>query len=284
MTQPTFTRASIAYKQDGTRVASGVPRFESTGLTIEEGTTNCMASADALSLGDARVVTVTNGQSYTVSTYGASGSITLSGAGTGTVTPGNPKTITAGSTSLTLTPTGTPTLNQVENKAYATSWIDGGTSRSPEALTIPTEGVLSASQGTIEFDLYINSALLTANNQYSITNVKDVNNFIYVRYTANTIYAYFSNTGWTGPSIATRVFTPTIGKHHIAIPYSALELSVWVDNVKGTPVSNPKLPGSLATKLYVGSSDAITLQIDTQISDLMISSVARPDSQLRVRT
>lgn len=36
----TFTRNSVAYKEDGTQVAAGVPRFGANGLLIEEGTTN----------------------------------------------------------------------------------------------------------------------------------------------------------------------------------------------------------------------------------------------------
>lgn len=39
---------------------------------------------------------------------------------------------------------------QLEQKQYVTSWIPGGTPRSPEALTIPTAGVLSPQEGTIE--------------------------------------------------------------------------------------------------------------------------------------
>jgi hypothetical protein len=41
---PTFSRSSVAYKKDGTQVASGQPRFEAgkfgRGIMIEEGTTN----------------------------------------------------------------------------------------------------------------------------------------------------------------------------------------------------------------------------------------------------
>ncbi len=41
---PTFNRASVAYKRDGSQVASGVPRYETgqfgQGLMVEEGTTN----------------------------------------------------------------------------------------------------------------------------------------------------------------------------------------------------------------------------------------------------
>jgi len=45
---PTFTRASTAYKEDGTSVASGVPRIESSGVKIEEGTTNLIPSSTVL--------------------------------------------------------------------------------------------------------------------------------------------------------------------------------------------------------------------------------------------
>jgi len=50
----TFSRAGVAYKQDGTQVASGIPRFEAgrTGkaLMIEEGTDNLLSGAGAVSL------------------------------------------------------------------------------------------------------------------------------------------------------------------------------------------------------------------------------------------
>jgi hypothetical protein len=39
-----FTRATTAYKDDGTSVTSGTPRFESRGMTIEEGTTNLVTN------------------------------------------------------------------------------------------------------------------------------------------------------------------------------------------------------------------------------------------------
>jgi len=46
----TFTRASVAYLEDGTQVASGVPRFEDgkfgKGVLIEEGTTNLVSNPD----------------------------------------------------------------------------------------------------------------------------------------------------------------------------------------------------------------------------------------------
>ena len=40
-----FSRGSTAYKQDGSVVAAGVPRFESNGVMVEEGTTNLVSGA-----------------------------------------------------------------------------------------------------------------------------------------------------------------------------------------------------------------------------------------------
>ena len=42
-----FTRASEAYKSDGTLVASGQPRYEGAGVLIEEGTTNLVPAFSA---------------------------------------------------------------------------------------------------------------------------------------------------------------------------------------------------------------------------------------------
>lgn len=144
---PTFTRASTAYKEDGTSVASGVPRIESSGVKIEEGTTNLMTSTNSQSISSAVTVTVISGSTYSVSCK--SGTITLSGAGIGTVTSITTKTIIATSTLLVLTPTTTATYIQVELKAYATSFTP--TTRSSETLMIPSSA-LSVTEGTIEFD------------------------------------------------------------------------------------------------------------------------------------
>lgn len=44
---PTFTRASVAYKSDGTQVIANAPRYETTGIIIEEGTTNLLTVAQS---------------------------------------------------------------------------------------------------------------------------------------------------------------------------------------------------------------------------------------------
>ena len=50
MIMATFARASVAHKQDGSQVASGVPRYEAgqngQAIMVEEGTTNLYADGD----------------------------------------------------------------------------------------------------------------------------------------------------------------------------------------------------------------------------------------------
>lgn len=99
-----------------------------------------------------QVVTVVNGTQYTVSVEG-SGSIALTGAGTGTVTEGSPVTFTAGSTSLTCTLTGSLDYAQVEAGAFATSIIyTSGSTATRNADVISKTGIASLigqSEGTI---------------------------------------------------------------------------------------------------------------------------------------
>jgi hypothetical protein len=71
--------------------------------------------------------TVIVGQDYTVSVVG-SGSLTLSNAGTGEVTEGNPITFTATTTSLTSTLTGSLTGMQLNRGAVPTAYVVAGAS------------------------------------------------------------------------------------------------------------------------------------------------------------
>lgn len=141
----TFTRGSVAYDSWGRPYPVNEPRFEHkiyeggvsrtvNGILIEEAHTNILTAGASQSL-DAPYTTGTLNGTYTFSC--ATGSITLSGGATGTVTPSTPITATISSATVTLTPTGTPTLNQITNTAYPLSWTLGGTSQSAEVLTAP---------------------------------------------------------------------------------------------------------------------------------------------------
>jgi hypothetical protein len=352
----TFVRASTAYKNDGSSVASGEPRFESTGLTVEEGTTNLLTANQAALTTNlngfgkfygTETMTRDTGVAYRVVGNGAikldqtSGGIGYYTAGV-TVAGNNAFTFSCwlcgavggevvkvgiqekqgltiiGTTyssniTLTTTPTrysitrsfaagsdiaigivvfastGTGILygsgHQMEQKAYATSWIDGGTSRDAEVLTIPTSGVLDPSHGTIEMLVNVTPAMVESSGDHFIFghyNGTD-NNRITIGHTSNIWYVTTGNgSGTTSQSqISDTGFTT--GLHRISARWSSGELCIFVDGVKGTPALSPNLPASLFTTAAIGNIGTGNNFANGQISDLMISRVARPDSQMAVR-
>lgn len=99
--------------------AANLARRTNKGLLIEPGSTNLFLNSDSPATQSISVVTSTE---YTISIIGA-GSIVLSGAGTGTVTAGGSVTLTAISTTLTCTVTGSPDYAQVETGGVASSPI-----------------------------------------------------------------------------------------------------------------------------------------------------------------
>jgi len=99
------------------------------GVLIEPQRTNLFLTPEAPVT---QTVPVVSGTKYTVSIKGT-GSVVLSDAGAGTVIEGSDVTITAGSTSLVCTVSGTVDLAQVESGIFSTSFIFGGT-RLPDLL------------------------------------------------------------------------------------------------------------------------------------------------------
>jgi hypothetical protein len=81
---------------------ANIPAITNLGIWSWEARTNLFLNSQAPVT---QTITVVNGSIYTISLYGT-GSLVLSGAGTGTVTQGSPITIAAGSTSLTVTTSG----------------------------------------------------------------------------------------------------------------------------------------------------------------------------------
>jgi hypothetical protein len=103
-------------------VGSNIAESTKKGILIEEQRTNLFLNSNAPAT---QSVTVTNTTSYTISAIGT-GDIVLSGAGSGTVTEGNPITITTTTTSLGCTVNGSLDYAQVEQGDFATSFIITG--------------------------------------------------------------------------------------------------------------------------------------------------------------
>ncbi|MGI6125226.1 MAG: discoidin domain-containing protein, partial [Acetivibrionales bacterium] len=175
---PIFTRASVAYLEDGTEVEADKPRFEGgkfgKGVFIEEGTTNLadpakqspwMWTSRPYDWTCVTSLALTEGEVVTVSAdirNGDEGSRWCSITGTGVTAHTGYIDATKTRQTYTFTVTETTTHSiylvstdttsyeyrnwQIEKKAYATSFVDG--TRSSESLKIPTTS-LSVTQGTI---------------------------------------------------------------------------------------------------------------------------------------
>ena len=356
---PTFTRASVAYKQDGSSVASGAPRYEAgkfgQALTIEGGTTNLVTYSDPTALGQI----ATNGN-VSIAAAGAVGAAFAGGVVFGDnsvarhayqvpgvavrttyvmsvfvrmddasapVPGGNSAgndfglvcagTLVASGMAVrslgddlyrvsvvytTPSPIGVNnwgiakytgqsaktfkvTGYQVEQKSHITSYVatSGATAtRSPETLTIPTAGVLSAEgPWSIEWraktnvsgvtwrvpialvdssalaDRYLDVALNSANRPY---------------------YSFYSGAYVYSVAASTALVDPT-GEHAWVVTYDGATLVLYVD---GAPVLTRQyhLDGNFPAQLKVGYWPGPLYFWNGWIDDLRISSRVRTDAEI----
>lgn len=160
----TFTRASSGTRRNssGVRetVGNDVPRFDYTaggvalGLLIEEQRTNFFLNSGAPAT---QTIALTTG-TFTLWMEGT-GSIAVAagtavGSGFGTASNGSPVTFTVSTGgTVTCTVTGSPTIAQLENGAFATSYIPAAgaaATRAADVAVVPSlAGWFNASEGTI---------------------------------------------------------------------------------------------------------------------------------------
>jgi hypothetical protein len=282
----TFTRDTIAYYPDYTIAPINTPRMWGTddtpGILIEEATTNLLTNTDSIELSAEKSITVTSGQKHTVSINGVYGSIELSNAGIGTVIPGTPVTITAGSTTLTLSPSQTsdtwPAYVQVENKAFNTSWTLGGITRNKDTCTISTNG-LSASQGSIELTLYVNNDIIdTSANHYVFshsTNSGNNNRINFLHHSTNGWQFIVANNTGSSSNVITGAALTT-GWHKFGMSWDSSTLLLTIDGGEPLTTPNPRIPATINTVAYIGSMFGGS-QSNTYIGEMMISNIARSD-------
>lgn len=285
-TSPTFVRSSVAYDGFGNQVAVNVPRynFPFNGLMLEEATTNILPESQSLSLSEAYTTGSING-SYTFSIQGTSGSITLSGGATGTVTPGTPVTATVSNATVTLTPTGTCTSVQVENKAYQTTWQIGGTPRTISYMTIPNT-VLNLSEGTIEAELYMTPSLYAGSGgntlfRHDSDGAHDRINLY--RSTHNWGIVLTSHTG-SAASIETADSTTTGNIVKITGRWKSDAITITVNGITATQGSTaPSGVPSVAGTAYLGSRNTTQYSLSSNIRDFVISKTYRTDAEVAAR-
>jgi len=158
---------------------------------------------------------------------------------------------------------------QIEEKPYATSFIDG--TRAAETLTIPTASVLNPQEGTIEF--WVKPLV-----------VVDWNNFFRM-YTSNGRFLLFFGTDGivrfdygpynTGPQTPAGTIEAN-NWYYIALRWSATtgKQALFVNGVK----YEQDLPNGVATMFPATVS--IVNYSSAYIDDLRISSIARSDAEI----
>ena len=263
----TFARNSTAtYIKDGLVQTAGidVPRFQNGRYLCEPAATNRFLQSGTPAT---QVITVVSGTVYTVQCYG-SGSITLSGAGTGSVVEGAPITFTASSTSLTCTVSGSLNRAQVETGTKATSYIPTTTApvgRVADALHYDVGDVITQGQGS----LYCEGVVKSFGLNQRILNLSDNSaaNRLYITLLSNaTLAAYVVSAGTVQASISFGV--PTEGDVvKCLLTYQNNNVSFYVNGVAvGTDITC-QIPIVL-NKLSVGCSHDGTLQLNSEIGNV----------------
>lgn len=193
--QLTVTRATpgTALDQAGNlwTFGSGEARVTNRGLLIEGASTNILLNSLAPAT---QTVTVSNATVYTCSVVG-SGSLALTGATTGAVTQAAPLTFTTGSTSLTVTVSGTLVGFQCETGTYASSIIPTtGTAaaRNADVVTLSVAGIGSTltlyGQGTP----LSSSAWATSQGVVSVSDGTGSNRAVLYRFASTLVGSYIA--------------------------------------------------------------------------------------------
>jgi len=182
---------------------------------------------------------------------------------------------------------------QIEAKSYVTSFIE--TTRAAETLTIPTAGVLSADEGTVEFFFKPLSGFFDSNvggdgfnriighssnintNELQLCNEASSDKLLFA----------ISNSGgeWAGGSAYSCISTTVLALdtwYHIAARWSqtAGTFSIFVNGVKEDEATYDKFP-TISNPLYIGShQQVVERKGNILIDDLRISNIARDDAEI----
>jgi hypothetical protein len=178
---------------------------------------------------------------------------------------------------------------QCENKAYATSWQLPGSARNAEVVTVPTAGVLSASQFTVEALVNVTAETINTaaiQNPTILCTIDNAGGSFQLRLdnaSPNTKFAFWTfTTGYATPNgVTSAVISP--GIYRVAAKKDGVEQSVWVNGVKCLIPSAPANMTGLSSNAYIGSFSGLTSFSNSQISDVVISSRARTDAELAAR-
>ncbi len=264
----TFARNSIATYIDANGVlqtaAIDVPRFQNGRYLVEPAATNRFLQSGTPAT---QTITVVSGTVYTVQCYG-SGSITLSGAGTGSVVEGAPITFTASSTSLTCTVSGSISRAQVETGTKATSYIPTTTvpmGRVADVLHYAVGDVITQGQGSLYCEFWGGNY---AGPVRRILNISDGTN-------SNRIYPYIKDTGGVAVigvtagssviNIGTGTVLSTLNK--LLLSYKNNSVKLYLNGILIGSDTSCTIPTNFTT-LSAGCAHDGTLQLNTEIGNI----------------
>jgi len=165
---------------------------------------------------------------------------------------------------------------QLEQKAYATTYMattSAPVSRSPETLTIPTAGVLNASEGMVECWVRFN----TLSGYRQIFGVcKSGTGWIGLQSYGTALrfqFYYPTNVVLTGPTLSTNTW------YHIALTWSGTTAKLFLDGILQATATIDAING-FASVAYIGANRDGIEQLNGLIDDLRISSRARTDAEI----
>lgn len=280
----TFTRNSTAtYIEDGLVKTAGINviRFQNGRYLCEPAATNRFLQSGAPAT---QAITVVSGTVYTVQCYG-SGSITLSGAGTGSVVEGAPITFTASSTSLICAVSGSLSRAQVETGTKATSYIPTTTAtmdRIADSLHYAVGSVITQGQGSLYCEFWGGNYAGTVRR---ILNISDGTN-------SNRLYPYIKDTGGvavigvtagsTVLSIGTGTVLSTLNK--LLLSYENNSVKLYLNGILVGSDTSCTIPTNFTT-LSIGCSHDNTLQLNSEIGNVKyLKEVLTPAEAIKLTT
>ncbi len=184
---------------------------------------------------------------------------------------------------------------KLEKKAYPTSWTLGGTTRSPETLTIPTAGVLNPQEGTIKFWWCpINQPASTMTGSQFVAppiiqvgNYHQNNSWILWCGMGSQLKLFVRGdnaTGWTGQwTIIPNLSWYQLNRwYRIVVRWeNANTFWIFIDGVKYGPyVSSQPFTGIAGNIMSLGRLNASSGPSNAYIDDLRISNIARSDAEI----
>jgi predicted phage tail component-like protein len=173
--------------------------------------------------------------------------------------------------------------NQLEQKPYATTFVDG--TRSAETLTIPTDGVLFADEGTVEVEFYVDDvAEFNSRNNYffDVNPLIDNNNRILIYNIDSSTYRFLIGNGSTYDVANISSSNVVQGLNYIVATWNGSEVTFKLNNIESTDAMDVKQASAVIenTTVYIGSGTTSINHINSQISNLRISRTARSDSEI----